>query len=207
MTHMKENMGVRGRPREFDIDAALETAMRVFWRKGYEPTTMSDLVEAIGINRASLYAAFGDKEALFLRVLERYREAFAKRPVAALTEIADPRAAVATFLERTAEHLANERLPRGCLVANSILESPHGSERINRTVVGGIADLEGVIYQTLLRGQVQRQIGPDMDCRALARFYVGVAQGMALIAKVSPDRSAIYDIARTSMAAWPSSAT
>lgn len=193
----------RGRPREFDIDAALETAMRVFWRKGYEPTTMSDLVEAIGINRASLYAAFGDKEALFLLVLDRYRQAFAKRPVMALTEIADPREAVATFLERTAEHLADERLPRGCLIANSILESPNGSERISRTVTSGIAGLEDAIYQVIQRGQREGRLEPGVDCRALARFYVGVAQGMALVAKVSADPSTIFDIARTSMAAWP----
>jgi AcrR family transcriptional regulator len=206
MTNMTKNEVARGRPREFDLDAAVETAMQVFWRKGYEPTTMSDLVEAIGINRASLYAAFGDKETLFLLVLDRYRKAFSQRPVAALTEIADPREAIETFLLRTAEHLADERLPRGCLFANSILESPSGSERICRTIANGIADLEDAIYQVFQRGQREGQLGPGADCRALSRFYAGVAQGMALIAKVSADRSSIYDIARTSMAAWPSPA-
>ncbi len=204
MTIMAISLPARGRPREFDVDAALETAMRVFWRQGYEATTMSDLVEAIAINRASLYAAFGNKEALFLLVLDRYQQAFSERPMAALTEIADPREAIETFLLRTAEHLTDERLPRGCLFSNSILESPSGSERISRTVAKGVAGLEDTVYHVFQCGQREGQLGQGADCRALARFYVGVAQGMALIAKVSADQSAIFDIARTSMAAWPS---
>lgn len=203
---MIKNEATRGRPREFDVDAALETATQVFWRKGYEATTMSELVEAVGINRASLYAAFGDKEALFLAVLERYGKEFSQRPMTALTEIADPREAIETFLLRTAEHLADERLPRGCLFANSILESGGGSERISRNVANGIAGLEDAIYQVIQRGQREGHLGLETDCRALARFYVGVAQGMALIAKISADSSSIFDIARTSMAAWPTRA-
>ena len=200
---MIETKPARGRPREFDTDAALEAAMRLFWRQGYEATSMSDLVAAIGINRASVYAAFGDKEQLFLRVLDRYRDLFSRRPLAALTEIDDPHAALVAFLERTTEHLTDERMPRGCLFANSILESPQGSEHICRTVASGVADLEDMLYRVALAGVACGQLPPGTDCRALARFYVGVAQGMALIAKVSADRSQIGDIARTSLAAWP----
>lgn len=167
---------------------------------------MSDLVAAIGINRASVYAAFGDKEQLFLRVLDRYRDLFSRRPVAALSEIADPYAALTAFLERTTEHLTDDRMPRGCLFANSILESPQGSEHICRTVASGVADLENLLYRLAQRAAAQGQVPPGTDCRALARFYVGVAQGMALMAKVSTDRSQISDIARTSLAAWPAAA-
>ena len=177
--------------------------MRLFWRQGYEATSMSDLVAAIGINRASVYAAFGDKGQLFLRVLNRYRDLFSRRPLAALTEIEDPHAAVVAFMERTAEHLTDERMPRGCLFANSILESPQGSEHICRAVASGVADLEDLLYRVVQRAATSGQVPAGTDCRALARFYVGVAQGMALMAKVSADRSQIADIAHTSLAAWP----
>ncbi|MBA1143587.1 TetR/AcrR family transcriptional regulator [Mesorhizobium sp. CCANP35] len=177
--------------------------MRVFWRNGYEATSMSDLVDALGINRASLYAAFGDKEALFLRVLDRYRQDFTERPVAALNEFEDPREAVGAFLYRTVDHLTDDRLPRGCLFANAILESPGGSERICQAVANGVAGLEDAIYHVLLRSSGTDKIPVGTDCRALARFFVGVAQGMALMAKVSPDKSLVLDIASTSMAIWP----
>jgi TetR/AcrR family transcriptional repressor of nem operon len=205
MAKIEKASVTRGRPREFDLDEALDAAMRVFWIRGYEATTMSDLVEALGLNRASLYAAFGDKEALFLKVLDRYGQEFSSRPVSALMEFEDPCQAIGQFLERTAEHLTDARLPRGCLFANAILESPAGSERISRLVADGVAKLEGALYTKLRQAQIEGQIRPDADARALARFFAGVAQGMALMAKVSTDPSLIRDIAKTAMQAWPDS--
>ncbi|MFG1266097.1 TetR/AcrR family transcriptional regulator [Xanthobacter aminoxidans] len=195
----------RGRPREFEPDEALDAAMRVFWTRGYEATTMAELVESLGLNRASLYGAFGDKEELFLKVLERYGEKFSSRPISALAEYDDAFEAVWRFLERTAEHLTDTRLPRGCLFANTIIESPNGSAPITRVVAAGVSGLEAALYEVLRRAQAAGYISPDADMRALARFFAGVAQGMALMAKVTADPSLVFDIARTAMRAWPHS--
>lgn len=193
----------RGRPREFDADVALDSAMRLFWTRGYEATSMADLVEATGLNRASLYAAFGDKEALFLKVLDRYGERFSARPLAALSEFESARDAVSHFLRRTAEHLTDARLPRGCLFSSAAADGAGGSETIARVVADGTARQETALYETLRRGQAGGSVPPSADLRAMARFYVGVAQGMALMARVSTDPSYIHDIAATAMTAWP----
>ena len=204
-----ENSGVparRGRPREFDVDGALDAAMRLFWTRGYEATTMSDLVEALDLNRASLYAAFGGKEALFIKVLDRYARQFSSRPLAALTEFEDAREAIRQFLERTAEHLTDPHLPRGCLFTNTILEAPGGPEPICRMMTDGLGRLEGRIYDVLRRAQVERAIPAETDARALARFFVGTSQGMAALARLSGDPSTVRDMARVAMTAWPTPA-
>lgn len=180
--------------------------MRLFWTRGFEATTMSDLVEALGLNRASLYAAFGGKEALFVRVLDRYAQQFSSRPLSALSEFADACEAVHQFLERTAEHLTDPHLPRGCLFTNTILESPTGPEPIARIVADGLGRLEGRIYDVLRRAQVERKIPAETDTRALARFFVGTAQGMAAMARLSSDPSTVRDMARVAMTAWPTAA-
>ena len=193
----------RGRPRRFDTDEALDAAMRLFWARGYEATSMSDLVEALGMNRASIYAAFGDKETLYLTVLERYGAQFGVLPFQALTTIDDPKEAIAKFLSLTAEHLGDPRQPRGCLVTSAIIEGPVDSERVARTVAEGVARLETTLYDLLRRAQAGGALPPDADPRALARYFVGVSQGMSVMAKLSPDASVLRDIARSAMAAWP----
>ena len=193
----------RGRPREFDTEHVLDVAMRLFWVKGYEGTSMSDLVTATGLSRASLYAAFGDKESLFLTVLARYGEKFTSRPISAFSEFDDPFDAVLHFLRRTAEHLTDARLPRGCLFANASAEGAGSSAAISRAVADGAARLETALYEAMHKGQSRGKLARDADVRALARFYAGVAQGMALMARLSTDPTFIQDIAATAMNAWP----
>src|SRR6476659_4448281 len=102
-----------GRPREFDVDQALDCALRVFWRKGYEGATLPDLTQAMGINRPSLYAAFGSKEELFRKALDRYAEGPAAYARAALSE-PTARATAGRLLGEAADLLTNPRNPRGC---------------------------------------------------------------------------------------------
>lgn len=201
---MTENVVARrGRPRRFDTDEALDAAMRLFWMRGYEATSMADLVEALGMNRASIYAAFGDKETLYLTVLERYGARFGEAPVQALTTLDDPREAITQFLMRTTDHLGDPGQPRGCLVTSAIIEGPVDSERVARTVAEGVARLETTLYDLLRRAQAVGALPTDADPRALARYFVGVSQGMSVMAKLSSDPGVLRDIARSAMAAWP----
>jgi AcrR family transcriptional regulator len=109
-----------GRPRSFDVDEALDQALNVFWRKGFEGTSLPDLTTAMGINRPSLYAAFGNKESLFRKAVERYEENTARRIHEALDE-PDVRVAVETMLRRNIEAITDSRNPPGCFMVQGAL--------------------------------------------------------------------------------------
>ena len=122
-----------GRPREFDVDQALESALRVFWCKGYEGTTLPDLTRAMGINRPSLYAAFGSKEELFRKALDRYAEGPAAHVREALNE-PTARAVVERMLDGAIDLLTDRRNPRGCLVVQGALACGETAESVRREV-------------------------------------------------------------------------
>src|SRR5688500_8021169 len=123
--------GGRGRPRAFDVDEALDRALKVFWRMGYEGASLDDLTEAMRINRPSLYAAFGNKENLFRKALARYAQGPAGHVCKAL-EAPTARAVAEQMLRGTVDLLTDPRHPRGCLIVQGALACGEGSERIRR---------------------------------------------------------------------------
>ncbi|WP_421858057.1 TetR/AcrR family transcriptional regulator [Oricola sp.] len=196
----------RGRPREFDSDAAIEAALQLFWTKGFEATAISDVVAATGVNRASLYAAFGGKEDLFLKVLERYETNYGGTATAALYSTGNAKAVIQRFLDQSAAYLTDPGHPRGCLVSSTLAEAPHSAAAAMRKLTDSLARLETAIYNLLRSAQTKGGFAADADPRAWARHIVGVTQGMALVAKVNSDPTAVSDIARVTMTSWPDSA-
>jgi len=194
---------VRGRPRTFDTEQTLDLAMATFWQHGYQVTSLDDLTEVMGITRPSLYAAFGDKEILFLKAIDRYREKFASYAGNVLKEEADAKSAMTEMLNRIADQLTNTSLPRGCLVANSTLECNRQSDAIDRKLVECLAVAEAAIYNRLRQAQVEGNLPAQADPRSLAQFYNGVIQGMAVLAKAQADPVMIRNIVNTAMRAWP----
>ena len=158
----------RGRPREFDIDQALDRALEVFWRKGYEGTTLPDLTRAMGINRPSLYAAFGNKEALFRRVIDRYVEGPAAFFSEALTE---PRArAVAERLLRgTIDTVTAPNGPRGCLIVQGALACSEAAESVRRELAARRSAGEAAIRARFERAKADGDLPADSDPADLAR--------------------------------------
>jgi len=187
------------RPREFDEGQVLDRAVDLFWSKGYEATSVRDLEEATGLSRGSLYAAFGDKERLFLAVLDRYCERFTDPSFGGLAWATSPRAALAELFERLPDQLTRSQHPRGCLVASTCAESPVGSEAITRKAVGCLARMETALYGAVRRMQTLGELAPERDARTLARFLTGTVQGMAVIARVSEDSGMLRDIASTAI--------
>jgi AcrR family transcriptional regulator len=166
-----------GRPREFDEDAALEAAMRVFWEKSYEGTTMANLTEAMGINRSSMYAAFGDKEALFRRVMERYREG----PMTYIRRaLAQPslRGVVAELIYGTAEFLSTPGNPRGCLSIQGALACSTDTEPVKRAMIdwrkAGETALKVRLQQAQSEGELPREIQPADFARYLSSVMAGL---------------------------------
>ena len=139
-----------GRPREFDLDEALDRAMEVFWRKGYDGATLLDLTRAMRINRPSLYAAFGDKQALYRKALDRYAAGPARYVLEALAE-PTARAVAERLFRGTVELVADPRHPRGCLLVQGALTCSDASDSVRRKVFAHRAAGEAAIRERFVR--------------------------------------------------------
>src|SRR5438094_9797375 len=146
----KKSGAPMGRPRAFDVNKALERALRMFWRKGFEGTSLSDLTKAMGINRPSLYAAFGNKEALFRKALDRYDDGPAAYVREALEE-PTARAVVEPLLRGAVEQLSSPRHPQGCLMVQGALSCGTTADPIRRELAARRAAVEAAIRRRLQR--------------------------------------------------------
>lgn len=195
---------MKGRPREFDKDKALESAMLTFWRNGYEGTSLTDLTTAMKINRPSLYGTFGDKENLFFQVLERYLATYGTQGVRQLSQYSSIEMAIAAFFNCVVEQLTNSQLPPGCLIANSTLEcGGNRFEAIGRRLNQCHAETEAALYQRLRLAQTQGQLPESEDVQALAQFFTATMLGMAAIARTNPDPVMIRQLAKTALRVLP----
>jgi AcrR family transcriptional regulator len=191
-----------GRPRAFDMDEALDQALHVFWEKGYEGASICDLTEAMGINSPSLYAAFGNKETLFKKALNRYeavRDQIMEETFAAPTA----REAMARLLEDTADRLSDKRNPTGCLMVQGALSGGEECEAVKKDLAARRAAGEVLIRERLKRGKREGDLPADADPAALARFVATVMQGMAVQASGGASRKELHEIADTALRAWP----
>lgn len=195
-----------GRPRAFDVDAALDRAMRVFWRKGYEATSISDLTAAMGINPPSLYAAFGNKETLFLKVVERY----AVGPGGYLLDVLEAptaRKAVQALLGKAADLQTGKGLPRdhprGCLIVNATAARAECTPEIRRDLVARAEATDLALRRRLDRAKAEGDLPADADSAALARFVATMIQGMAIQAAGGASRAQLQRVIDLAMLAWP----
>ena len=173
------------RTKEFDPDVVLRAAMDLFWRRGYEATSMQDLVDHLGIGRGSLYATFGSKHELYLLALDRYAEESGDRALEVLSQPGPVLPAVRSFLRGFLyESLTDQK---GCLVTNTAIECAH-DRPIARRVESNWDGLETAIAGALVRARSQGELAAGKDPRALARFLVTLVQGLKVMAKVPDER-------------------
>jgi TetR/AcrR family transcriptional regulator, transcriptional repressor for nem operon len=176
-----------GRHKEFDREVVLDRALETFWSQGFEATSIQDLVERMGINRASLYDTFGDKQTLFLAALERYERVVARRLLDLLDGPGSGKEVIRAFFLTKIRFAAALDRPRGCLMTNSAVErSPHDPQTASR-VATSLSAVEEAFYGALLRARRAGEIGKRRDLRALARFLVTCAQGLTVVSRVRPD--------------------
>src|SRR5215510_3929583 len=187
--------------KQFDRHEVLDRAMAVFWERGYEATSIQDLLQAMGLNRGSLYATFGDKQHLFLAVLDHYAEKVSAAMFNALRD-PDPRRAIAQMFAVLLRRTSDPGSPRGCLNTNTALECPGSGDAITRTVADRLGQQESALYHVLLRAQVAGALDRGQDCRALARFFVGVAQGVNVVHKAGADPATLHDIVAIALHAF-----
>src|SRR5579863_5252216 len=168
-----------GRPREFSEEAALDAAMRVFWEKGYEGASLDDLTHAMGINRSSLYSTFGDKEALFEKVVAHYR----RGPMAFVgdaTEQPTARACVEALLRGTVKFLANPSHPKGCLSLQGGLACGAGSEKVNQSMIDWRKDGQSILQKRFQRAQSEGELARDVNPKDLARYIAILINGLGV---------------------------
>lgn len=194
----------RGRPRTFDIDEALQAALQVFWREGFLNASLSDLTAAMGINKPSLYAAFGDKQALYLAALERYAALHLKAPAERLGANPDGRAAVRDFLRALSTLFVDPSLPGGCFIVNGSADS--GAITMPKPVESALQKaLRG--NEALLRARLERaaadgQLPAGRKPAALASFFMATVAGMSVMAKNGAGRAVLDTVADTALAVW-----
>jgi AcrR family transcriptional regulator len=212
MRKMEKKIGVvgneqggMGRPREFDTDAALEKAMRLFWAKSYEGTSVADLTETLGISRPSLYAAFGDKQSLFRAALERYAAGPACFVAAALGK-PTARGVAEHLLRGAADLQTSSSNPGGCLTVNGAIASGDEAKPVrlalNAHRTAGVA----LLRRRFEQAKSQHDLPKDSDPAALASFLAAVVYGMAVLASGGASRKELEQVIRTAMRAWPATA-
>jgi AcrR family transcriptional regulator len=189
-----------GRPRAFDVENALHRAMEVFWRKGYLGTSLSDLTDAVGINRPSLYAAFGNKQSLFRKALDRY----AKGPSSYLSEaLQEPtaRAVVERLLHGVVDLLTDPQTPTTCLWLHGALSC--GDDPLRKEFAAQRAAGHAELRRRFKRAVAEGDLPPDSDADTLARYVQTVNFGLTVQASTGSSRKELLRIVETALKAWP----
>jgi AcrR family transcriptional regulator len=191
-----------GRPREFDIDQALNLALQVFWRKGYEGASMADLTEAMGITKPSLYAAFGNKEELFRKAFDRYVDGPGGYVRIALQK-PTARAVVEHILHAAADALSGPDHPPGCLAVQGALSCGDAAETIKQELMARRAQGEDDLRLRFERAKAEGDLPADCDAADLARYVSTILQGMAVQAAGGVRREQLRKIADMTLRNWP----
>lgn len=189
-----------GRPREFDAEAALDRAMEVFWRHGYEGATIAQLTEAMGIKPPSLYACFGNKEGLLKAALDRYtklRNVWINEVVAAPTA----RDVAERMLMGIADKQTDPANPPGCLLVQGGIACGSGSENVPFELAARRAENENQLRDRFIRAKAEGDLKPSSDPAALARYVSAVSVGMGVMASSGSDRDALRQVARVAVQA------
>lgn len=191
-----------GRPRAFDVEKALDAALKVFWRKGYEGATLPELTEAMGINRPSLYAAFGNKEALFHKAIDRYVEGPASHVQKAM-EQPTARGAVEHLFHKSIDLITGARTPHGCFLVQGALVCGDEAAPVRRETARRRAGGEALLRERFERAVAEGDLPAGTDPADLARYVTTVSHGMAVQAVGGATRDELRKVAEMALRAWP----
>jgi AcrR family transcriptional regulator len=191
-----------GRPRAFDRETALDRALEVFWRQGYEGASVAELTKTMGINPPSLYAAFGNKEGLFRQALDRYVE---KGSVYLREAMAEPtaRAAVERLLRDGAERLTDPCTPNGCMLVSGALSCSEAADDVREELASRRAGVEMALRERFVRARTEGDLPDDADPAALARYIATVSQGMSVQAAGGASLKDLMQVVDMTLRAFP----
>ncbi|NQV99687.1 MAG: TetR/AcrR family transcriptional regulator [Rhodospirillales bacterium] len=195
----------RGRPRKIKPEQALEAAVTLFWEKGFEATTLNDLVNATGMAKPGLYAAFGDKGSLYTKALTHYHTAKAEPVLAALeSDTAPLKPRIKAYLETIAAGMADEATPQACFLVNSVMECRGELSPLREASMALNARRVAALKTGFDGARARNEIPADADAAALAEFYSAQTAALAVMGRTNNDRQAMQKMIEMAMAAWPS---
>lgn len=192
-----------GRPRGFDRDQALDAAVRLFWTRGYEATSISDLTKAMGVSPPSLYGAFGDKKRLFLESVDRYQQGLGQLAQAALTEEPTAEAAVRRLLMGVVDLFADPSKPKGCLVVLGATNCAAESEDMFEALAARRRAAEAAVHARIAAGAEAGELAANADVGALADLVTGTLYGLAVKAKDGAPKRRLRASVDQLMRMWP----
>jgi TetR/AcrR family transcriptional repressor of nem operon len=187
------------RPKEFDVETALERAMCLFWTRGYEATSMSDLVEHLGVSRQSLYDTFGDKRAIYMAALERHRAQKTEALRGILEGDTPIRAVLRQLFQSAIQEDVEDSLARGCMIVNATIEKACSDEEVRKLVCDTARSAEEKLAARLRKAQERGEIGAHHDPVALARFFASVMSGLRVTWKATRDPRTLEDVMRVAL--------
>ena len=193
----------KGRPREFCTDKALAAALRVFWSKGYEGASMADLTEAMGITKPSLYAAFGNKEALFAKALDLY-EAEKLAYTRTALDLPTARQVAEAILRGAVANMTGKNEPHGCMGVISSMACGAEAEPIKAAVIERRASSQRAVVDRFLHAKEEGDLPAHVDAQALTGYLFAILQGLAVQAGSGASAEALGKVVDTSMMVWPS---
>ncbi len=189
---------VVGRPRQFDRDEALEKAMEAFWAKGYAACSVQDLLDAMGINRGSMYDTFGDKHSMFISALEHYVDGFGKRFESVLHAPGSPLGNVRTMLDQVIA-MATDREQRGCMITNSAIELAPRDPVVAQALKRVFSRFGDLVRETLDRGVEAGELSADSDTRSQTRFVLATIHGLIVMGKTAHSRKELNEVVDVAM--------
>ncbi len=182
------------RTKDFDQSEVLAKAIKLFWQKGYNGTSMQDLVDGLGISRSSIYATFGDKHQLYLKALCTYRQNQVVIRDQILNASVPAKTAIRQLMDLTIDQIMRDKQHKGCFLINSAVENASHDKETNAIVCQNDQEVENAFYEVIKRGQTRGEIASKQDPRALARFLFNNIVGIQVTAKSATDKTAFHDI-------------
>lgn len=182
------------RPKTFNKEEVIDKAVEVFWAKGYEATSIQDLIDAMGIQRGSLYGTFGSKQQLFLKSLDRYGVVVVNKLLELLESKPSAIESIELFFAQLVEHLLTAGDLRSCLITNSAIERGLRDDETKQQVLYLLNQLEKGFYKTLLRANKNNELPSQLDLKMIANYLTSSMQGLLVMGKVCSERSVLEGI-------------
>ena len=187
------------RTKDFDEDEVLKKAMNLFWHKGYNGTSMQDLVDGLGISRSSMYDTFGDKHTLFIRALENYKKIATNEMKTLVDNASSAKETIRRMFEYIIAELLSDKQHKGCFLVNAGVEmAPHDAE-VNKMLCENDRQLEHYFNEAIKKGQNSGEISNEQSSHALAQFILNTIKGMRVTAKSAADKKVFKDIVEVTM--------
>ncbi|WP_022830457.1 TetR/AcrR family transcriptional regulator [Mucilaginibacter oryzae] len=187
------------RTKDFDEEEVLRKAICIFWNKGYNGTSMQDLVDGLGISRSSMYDTFTDKHTLYVKSLERYQKAADEQVCNLIKSAPGAKAAIKRLLELTVNDLIGDDQQKGCFMVNAEIELASHDDCVKDVICRSVQQMEEAFYMAIVKGQQSGEIQTRQDARALARFISNTIKGLQVSAKSIKERAFFDDIIKTTL--------